>query len=210
MAIASVQDWFKAGKPYKQGVELFHSLSDNEALIELFELDDDDYNKERLAKELSVWNGPERPVKIEIESAGTFKSVSEIKKQKWDSIVNVPQEIRDLRIRVGQLSDKIKFNRARLEEAASDEIRHELSKIIVPAAKERQHLIYEIDYFQDHGKLPDRVPEKIAKPTVASVELFKEYKNLASRISKAKKKQQLDKAAELEAQRLKIKEVLDL
>ena len=84
MAISNVQQWIKEGKSYSQGVILFKSLSHNEALIDLFESDDDDYNRERLFNELLAVDTP-----VEIDEPTGFKSYSELKKEKWETIHSI-------------------------------------------------------------------------------------------------------------------------
>ena len=208
MAISEVQKWISDGKQYQKGVTLLRSLSDNEALIELLDGDDDDYNRERLHAELLALDRPSEPVPS-YDPHDSFHSVSELKKESWNTIKFNP-ELKEMAIRSGELTTKINNHRAQLELVTTDEQRFVIAEIIVKTAQERQKLFQTIDHFQKYGKMPELPPEPVVKNLVPSVELMKKYKNLASRISKAKKKQQLDKAKELEHEREKIREVLQL
>lgn len=216
MAIASVEQWIIAGKPYNEGVGLLKSISKDTTLIEMLEEGPDEYNRLRLFEELSACvkaiQKPADPGGASGESDKSFKAYSELRKEKWDS-VHFPEEVKQKSIRTGELTTKINYHRHQLEDIPTQEKRLEFARIIVAAAKERADLYRKVDYFQNHGRLP----EEEAKPklelkdiVITSADVHREYMNVLSNISKAKKKNNQKKLTELIARREELKRALGI
>lgn len=218
MAILTYQDWKKAGKPYKEGVDLFKSLSNNHALIQLYEMDDDDYNRKSLDEKLIqllpvdfkeadvvVWPGS--------GDGKEFKMISKPNVSKWNYDA-FPEDLKKMAIRAGELTKKIDFNRGQLEHLQTEMERFEVAKIIMTSVKERVALHAELDHFTDTGeRLNPIAPEPSTQPSIDSDERFKmlqRYKNLPPNISKAKRKNQIEKMNNLIQERDELKNKLGL
>lgn len=207
MAITNYKQWIEQGKPYQEGIVLLKTLSDNEALIELLISSEDDINRELLHDEL----GRIVP-KGDFYQAESFAGFSEIKKTKWETR-NFSDELKALSVRAGELTKKIDFHRNQLELLTTKEKRFQAAEIIVHASRERATIFHQLDHYQENGKLPEEnktEPENRPLSNISAIDLTLQYKNLASRICKAKKKGKLDVVKELEAERAKIKEVLSI
>ncbi len=217
MAIASVQEWIEAGKPYKEGVLLLKSASSDEALIEMLEEGEDEYNRIRLHAEIKK-NFSEEPTKqlppktTPGETDQPFKTISKLKKEKWDSI-HFTDELKEMSVLAGELTTKINLHRFALEDLPTDQKRLEYARIIMPAAKERAEMYGKLDYFQKHGKLPEAEPEPKQDPVpvlVNTAKIHREYMNVLSNISKAKKKNNQEKLKELIVERDRLKKELGI
>lgn len=198
MAI-SYEQWKRSGSSYLTGVNLFKQFGGDQALIDLFETQDE-YSEEILDQEL-------RKILPPVEKTSFVKSNNPLPaKPRWQEL---PEKLLPLSVEVGELSRIINWNRSQLENASSDEERFALAQQIVNALDQRQELYKILNHYTDTGEilLPENKEQKSKEDLV---ELTREYQNLASRISKAKKKQQLDKVNDLEKRRSELKIKLNL
>lgn len=215
MAIAAIQSWLRNGCKYQEGLILCLELSDNDALKDILQEGNNDFNRRQLFKELQRLNeqSPD-PVITSTNSVppGDFKTISQPQIKKWES-ENFTSDVNAMAVRAGELTRKINFLRSRLEVIPTREERLEAALSIQSMAKERQKLYTNIDYYNEHKKLPEAEPEikknRIDIDSMSQVELLRHYKNLAPRISKAIKKGDTLKAQELELERVKVKSKLE-
>lgn len=207
MAISEYQKWKQAGRPYKEGVAMFLEQSSDRTLIDLFQIEDD-YSREILDKELKKRCDNDPPV-IPIQPDNI---VTESKRP--DAFADKALAwLKDIKLKTADLSKKITYNRAQLEHLQNVEKRFELAKAIDQDTERRQELYDLLDYFQEHGKIPDTPEPKEKKeevPTDGKVLLTREYHNLASRICKARKAKDFNKMQLLIDRRNHLKNELGL
>jgi hypothetical protein len=222
MAIERVQEWISSGKSYTEGVRLFSELSDDDFLKELFSESDDEYNRGKLFDELTKLNVPKN-VKSEdpdpvisgqavITTSApdrSFRTYSELKKQKWDSIAFTPQ-VKEWAIICGELTKKIDNLKAQIELLQTKRERFEHAREIQESAKLRAAYYEKIDYYNLHGALPEEVAIDPKKEKSEHIKKFQHYKNILTRISKEKNNPDKRKYQELVFERDQLKEELGL
>jgi hypothetical protein len=202
MAIAAIDAWIKSERDYSEGCKLFKQYGESTFLNNLFASGDDEYNRDRLIRELRKLSedfvtSVQRPISkqviipggISLFPAASFTSYSEPVLKPVDTS-KLPEELQILSIKKGQLYKEACHLHTRLEFVASDEERMRNANRIVKIFEEMQLIWNEIDYFQEYGVIRPKTGKNLED--LSPIQLMKRKNSVRTYITKIKKKDPAD------------------
>lgn len=172
-------DWVKE-KDYWQGVELFCKLSDSIFLKELFQNGKSDYNSKKLEEELLKFlqsndlSSGDTQIKI-VQS--TQDSVKEKKYQNQFLLTKLNHELK-------QVFRQIDDNMFALGRCRTDSTRKDYAFQILNLVDKKRDIYSQIDYFHEHGCLPDLEQKKKSYETPELQRLYVQVWKLRKRLAK--------------------------
>lgn len=195
-----LRDWLNSrDKNYYKGVLIFSQLSNDAALVQLFQKSKTDYKEKRLLKELNKLYDALKPShlkplvlqKIETVHTPTPPALpvnSELYNSCRAEALKVYKQAMNMRARLFALSSVEEFEDPNLP--GSVEARSKLAVEVVVQFNRASALFDRADYVKEHGHLPyneteentnyDALPDHLVKPTLD---------NLRKNVSKLKRKE---------------------
>lgn len=167
--------WMKE-RDYWQGVELFCTLSDSTFLKDLFRGGKNKYNEQKLYDELLKFDNQESKQIEEIEDSPK-ESVEEKKYQNQFLLTKLEQELK-------QVYRQIDSNRFALKRCKSNATRRDYAFQILNLVDKKRDIYANIDYFYDHGSLPELNTQKKSFTTPELQRLYVQVWKLRKRLEK--------------------------
>lgn len=192
---------------YLEGVALYNEYGYNSTLKHLFSLGDTIYNKQKLLQELQL-----------IADAG--KSIAAVKKVSHTpeiatkkttiNVAELPQELRQLNIKKGELYQEMSFNHSQLIAAKTNAERAELRTEILKADAEIKDIWKQLEHWQETKSfLVEPEPVKEIALNIGKDEAFKRLLNVRANISKLKKNpKRAEDLAKLETEKVELETIL--
>lgn len=170
-----VNKWFE-NKDYWQGVEIFNTLSTNQFLKDLFQ-SKSEYTVKKLEDELRKFSSdhPEPEPEAEIKP-----SVNQIEQKKFDN----SYILKKLKYDLQQVYRQIDSNRFALARCKSDKTRLEYALQILKLVDRKRILFDKMDYFEEHGELPEVAPKQKVFVTPELQRLYVQVYKMEKRLSK--------------------------
>lgn len=172
-----LHDWLKE-KDYWRGVDLFCKLSDSTFLKDLFKSGKTAYNEKKLEEELRELLTGE--VIVENAKAIVEESPDSIQKKKYDNQFLLKKLKHDLQSVFRQIDD----NRFALDRCRTDSTRKEYAFQILALVDKKRDIYAQIDYFDEHGCLPDLAEKKKSYDTPELQRLYVQVWKLRKRLEK--------------------------
>lgn len=230
-----IKNWLAGNKDFSTGRELYMKYGRNQNLRNLFmKRGPTRYNLSKLISELEAMAAGSRPmnnpalptvkfinsnVKTQAETmtkfssskadealTSDFKRYTDPKNRKIDP-EQLPEELKPVFIKVGEMTRKRSFLHSTLEFLPTDQDRKDVAEEIEKLSESIDSAWKKLDYFRDHGKLPE---PKVKVEKFDSISLLQHRNNLRSQVSKLKRKEgTTEKIDELLAQIQEINDKLN-
>lgn len=226
MSIAAIQEWLDSPtRNYGVGVQYFSKYSTNSFLKKLFLKSEDDYNFNRLMRELqSIVDDainppkPEVPPIIESDAAPAapeedVPAVPEEYTKFGEGVAKVdvsklPEELQLLVAEKGQLYRQCSFIHSRLMLIETDQERAKKAEELVMKYRRIQEIWIELDYFEQYKIIRPKSKNAPDVSKMTLVKLIHHRNNLRTKVSRYRNQPESDlyrnAVAELEAVKLLI------
>lgn len=172
MDAVKISNWFKSGKNYKEGLQLFTEYSSNTFLAKILSHTDSSFNRKKLEEELRKM----------LNAAPKSFNVPTV-----EEFIALPEQIQRMKTEANRLFKEGTNLHARLEQMPEDE-RAKAAFRIKEIFKNLDHIWYCLDFYFQHKRMPDntyQVKEKSIEE-MSELELYKYMLTLRTYVSKQK------------------------
>lgn len=174
----NVHEWL-INKDYREGVELFSKLSDNDFLKSLFK-EKSEYTVTKLEVELRKFL-TDTPITVKLdEPTDPIKVTNQVEEKKFANQFLKTKLKHDLQ----QVYRHIDSNRFALSRCKSDKTRLEYALQILTLVERKRIIFEQMDYFDEHGELPTVKPKQTVFATSELQRLYVQEYKMRKRLEK--------------------------